>query len=184
MNDNLISLSFAGKTSCIADPAWQHDYGQVAVFTDIELDEYFEVHFSNTREKGTASVHMGADNRCEIPAGYFMTGLPVYGWIYTHPTDGSGETEYSFVIPVRARPEPDPEEDIPEPERSTITRAIEALTHAVETAEGYRDETEAYRTEAESYAQQAGSAAIEALRSVSFAINEEEGTLEVMLPNE
>ena len=182
MNDNLISLSFKGKSSCISDPAWQYDYGQVAVFEDIELDEIFEVHFSNTKDKGMASVHLGENNRCEVPAGYFMTGLPVYGWVYVHPTLGSGETEYSFVIPVKARPEPSPEEDIPEPELSVLTDAVDLLHNALDSASASAEEAAASAASAKEDAQQAGSAAIDALRAVTFAINEDEGTLEVTIP--
>lgn len=140
MNDNLITLSFKGKPSCISDPAWQYDYGQVAVFEDIELDEIFEVHFSNTKDKGLASVHLGENNRCEVPAGYFMTGLPIYGWVYVHPTLGSGETEYSFVIPVKTRPEPSPEENIPEPDLSALTHAVDLLYNALDAASASAEE--------------------------------------------
>ncbi len=180
MSDNLISLYFKGKSSCIGPTMWQYDYGQVLVFEDLELDEYFEVHFANTRDKGLASVHMGVDKHCEIPSGYFMSGLPIYGWVYAHPTDKSGETVYSFAIPIKTRPKPD--EDIPEDEQSTIERAIEALNTAVEDAQTAQNAAEESATEAAASAQESADAAVNALRSVTFNINEEEGTLEVTIP--
>lgn len=140
MIDNLIHLVFNGKTHCVSPPAWQHDYGQVLVFDDVELDNPFEVHLANTKIKGNASVHIGLNNQLEVPAAYMAAGLPIYGWVYTHPTIDSGETEYSFVIPIRERPEPVQDEPIPEPEQSTITELVALLQNAVNDAERYAQE--------------------------------------------
>jgi len=182
MNDNTIHVVFCGKERCITTPAWQYDYGQVVVFDDITLDDAFEVHFSNTRDKGNASVHIGTNNQVNVPSAYLMTGLPVYGWIYGHPTNDSGETWYHFVIPVKARPAPDPQEAIPDEYTSTIRELMALLRDAASGAELSAEAAEAAEENALESAQNAAQAALEAVRAIEFNINEEEGTLEVTLP--
>lgn len=160
MEDNLILLTFEGRTNCIADiSAWRYDYGQVAVFTDLELDDVFEVHISNYKRKGLAQVLIGTNNRVEIPYAYFEDGNPVYGWVFVHPTLDSGETAYSFVIPVKDRPAPDPSPIIPEPNKSAISAAVNLLYNTLnQTAQDVTDSGKNAAKAAQSALDAAGSA--------------------------
>lgn len=192
MNDNFITIQFPpNKTRAISASAWQYDYGQIAVFEGIDLDQNFEVHLANVRDKGSASVHLGQNRYCEIPSAYFASGLPIYGWIYVHPTSRSGETEYSFVIPVKTRPAPDPQEPTPE-EQDLIERVLYALNHDRLQAEAYAvgtrdgepvtEDDETYHNNSKYYAENTAAVILDLVRSIQFHINEEEGTLEVTMP--
>lgn len=121
---NVIEITFGGATSAVTDEkAYQYDYGQELLFTDLTLPEYFEVHFSNIKI-GKASTTIGHDNKVTIPDVYLRTGMPVYGWVYLHETPADGETAYSFRVPViqRARPS-----DQLTPEQESLIATILAL---------------------------------------------------------
>ena len=182
MSTNIIPILFHGKKHCVAEAAWQFDYGQILSFDDITLDDPFEIHIANVKVKGFASVHIGTDNQFEIPRAYVTSGLPIYGWIYVHPTSTSGKTEYTFVVPVRERTEPDPSAIIPEPEIPVFEQLMGLLQNAVTDAQAAQAAAEQSAQAAAQSQETAASDALEAVRSIEFHINEEEGTLEVTMP--
>ena len=148
---NIIEVAFDGATSITIDETvYQYDYGQQIHFSDIDLDEYFEVHFSNDR-RGKANTVIGHDGYVEIPNRLLRTGLPVHGWLYFHETESDGETEYYFRLPIVRRANP-VDEATPEQE-STISMAIAALQEALDTVEDRCDEAvEESTSDAEAWA--------------------------------
>ena len=106
---NIITANFSGSgTSATTAPLWQWDYGQVLCITGIEdLPAAFEVHFSTNRAGGVSTVAVGADGQVTIPNVLLTIGKNLNAWIYLSDSEGEGETEYSILIPVKARPMPE-----------------------------------------------------------------------------
>ena len=146
MANNVIQLAFGGETSVTSEElVYKYDYGQMIQFTDIELPEYFEVHFANSKT-GRATTQIGYNNIVEIPNTYLSKGS-VFGWIFLHDTESDGETEYEFKIPVKNRAVV---RDAVTPEQeSVITRAIAALTATQAEVQILHDETDEYKDAAE-----------------------------------
>ena len=104
---NIITANFSGGTSATTAPLWQWDYGQVLCITGIDLPAAFEVHFSTNRAGGVSTVAVGADGQVTIPNVLLTIGKNLNAWIYLSDSEGEGETEYSILIPVKARPMPE-----------------------------------------------------------------------------
>lgn len=112
-------------------PSFLIDHGMQLQISGIDLPEVFEVHFSNSK-RTDAKRQLGTNNVVTIPDEYFLSGAAqIYCWLYLHPTQTSGVTEYEIVIPLRQRPGVDPAEPTPEQE-DIIEQAIAALNTAVE----------------------------------------------------
>ena len=146
MANNVIQLAFGGETSVTSEElVYKYDYGQMIQFTDIELPEYFEVHFANSKT-GRATTQIGYNNIVEIPNTYLSKGS-VFGWVFLHDTESDGETEYEFKIPVKNRAVV---RDAVTPEQeSVITRAIAALNATQAEVQILHDETDEYKDAAE-----------------------------------
>lgn len=110
---------------------FQYDYGIKLKFVDVDLPPFYEVHFSNSPEIGTAKTSIGDENGVLIPDEYLRTGSYVYAWLFVHTGNDDGETVYKITIPVRKRPEPSDEQPTPQ-EQSVIEQAIAALNVAIE----------------------------------------------------
>jgi len=128
---NIVKASFGGLREVATAPLWQWDYGQILRITGLDLPQAFEVHFSNSKERGTSKTQIGQDSQVTIPDEYLTSGADVYAFIYLHEGETDGETEYRIKIPVKERPQPTDVEPTPQ-EQSEITQAIAALNSAVE----------------------------------------------------
>lgn len=128
---NVITAAFGGMREVTTARLWQWDYGQVLKITGLNLPTAFEVHFSNSKERGTSKTQIGQNSQVTIPDEYLTSGAYVYAFIYLHEGETDGETEYRINIPVKERPQPTDVEPTPQ-EQSEITQAIAALNSAVE----------------------------------------------------
>jgi hypothetical protein len=131
---SILDAYFTGRSIALSGDLYQYDYGQILRFNNIDLPEYFEVHFSNHDSVGTSITIMCTNAQVAIPDKFLLTGLPIYFWVYLHDEVTDGETEYNATITVVARPKP---EDYIQPvERDVIAQAIDALNvSAVEAKE-------------------------------------------------
>ena len=130
---NIVNVTFNGKTRTVTDGLFQYDYGQILNFTDLELPEEFEIDFTMA-DAEPAETYLGENNQVQIPDKYLQKSGNLKAYIYLHTGDTDGETVYTIVTPVRARPErtdPTPSET----QRSRIDTLIEQMDEAVETAE-------------------------------------------------
>lgn len=93
-----------GSTCAITSTLYQHDKGVSLIFSGIELDDSFEVHFSNQRRGGISSAVKGSDGSVKIPSVYLESGDYVYAWVYSRETAGVAATQYFITIPVEQRP--------------------------------------------------------------------------------
>lgn len=111
-------------------PRYQYDYGQIL---DIRLDNLpfaYEVHFANALHGVDAKTAIGGADGVTIPDEYFLSGAPIYAWLYLHTGEDDGETEYVIEIPIERRARPTHEEPTPV-QQSEITQALAALAAAV-----------------------------------------------------
>lgn len=127
---NVISAVFMGAKSTTTRNAYQYDYGQV-LKTDLALPETYEVQFSNNSSGGVAITQIGNADGVTIPDQMFISGAPIYAWIFLHQGADDGKTVYFITIPVTKRAKPS--NDVPTPvQQDAITQAIAALNSAVE----------------------------------------------------
>ena len=175
MSNSIIEIAFGeSRNAVVSDEVYQYDYGQKIEFTDIELPEYFEAHFTNVR-LGEASTQIGHNNVVDIPNSYLRNGSAVYGWIYLHTGSTDGETEYTFTILVTSRAKP-VDEVTPEDE-DVITQAIAAMQAVQDEVADLRDETEGFRDSAEAQADSAaGSAGSAGTSATNAAASAEEAS--------
>lgn len=103
---NIVKAVYAGGRSLFTRGVLQYNYGMVLRLEGLELPSSFEVDFSNSDIPAHRSISVtGADGEVMIPDELLSTGLPVYAFIYLHPTDESGMTVYKVTIPVMSRPQ-------------------------------------------------------------------------------
>ena len=147
--NNIVVADFTGgirKTT--AATLWQYDYGQIMQFNGIDLPVSYEVHFSNDKDGGYTKTQIGDEDGVAIPDEYFLSGKPIYAWLYLHATEDDGETEYQVTIPINKRSRP--ADYAPTTvEQSAITQAIAALNAAVTATEEAQGKAEAAQGEAE-----------------------------------
>ena len=135
MISNIVTARFTYGNSTKTRGLHQWDYGQVLQFEGLDLPSTYTVHFANQLSAGNAKTQVGGADGVSIPDEYLTTGLPVYAWVYLHTGESDGETVYSVMIPVTARPRP--VEDAPTPvQQGAIDTAIAALNAGVEQVEG------------------------------------------------
>ena len=150
MENNIVVADFSGggrKTTVAA--LWQHDYGQILKFSGIDdLPVAYEVHFSNEKYAGNAKTQIGNEGGVTIPDEYFLTGRPIYAWLYLHAGENDGETVYQVTIPINKRSRP--ADTAPTPvEQSVIDQAIAALNVAVEATGAAQEAAESAQGKAE-----------------------------------
>ena len=130
-NENVIQANFNGFYKVMTDPAWLIDHGMQLEISGIDLPAEFEAHFSNSRSVA-AKRQIGEDGVVTIPDEYFLSNAEqIFCWIYLHPTEDSGVTEYEIVIPLRKRSDVDPSEPTQE-QQDIVDQAIAALNVAME----------------------------------------------------
>lgn len=132
---NIITANFSGGTSATTAPLWQWDYGQVLCITGIEdLPAAFEVHFSTNRAGGVSTTAVGADGQVTIPNVLLTIGKNLNAWIYLSDSEGEGETEYSILIPVKARPMPETYDTEASGEFDDVVRQVSEYAETAQTA--------------------------------------------------
>jgi hypothetical protein len=132
---NIITANFSGGgTSATTAPLWQWDYGQVLCITGIDLPAAFEVHFSTNRTGGVSTVAVGADGQVTIPSVLLTIGKNINAWIYLSDSEGEGETEYSILIPVKARPMPETYDAEVTGEFDDVVRQVSEYAETAQTA--------------------------------------------------
>lgn len=134
MSGNVVTARFTFGHSAKTGERHQWDHGQILKFEGIDLPATYTVHFANQPLVGNAKTQVGNTDGVTIPDEYLTTGLPVYAWVYLHTGADDGETVYSVMIPVTARPKP--VEDAPTPvQQGVIEQTIAALNEGVEAVE-------------------------------------------------
>ena len=133
---NIITANFSGGgTSATTALLWQWDYGQVLCITGIEdLPAAFEVHFSTNRTGGVSTTAVGADGQVTIPNVLLTIGKNLNAWIYLSDAQGEGETEYSILIPVKARPMPETYDAEVSGEFDDVVRQVSEYAQTAQTA--------------------------------------------------
>ena len=132
---NIITANFSGGgTSATTALLWQWDYGQVLCITGIDLPAAFEVHFSTNRAGGVSTVAVGADGQVTIPNVLLTIGKNINAWIYLSDAQGEGETEYSILIPVKARPMPETYDAEVSGEFDDVVRQVSEYAETAQTA--------------------------------------------------
>ena len=129
-NENVIQANFNGFYKVMTDPAWLIDHGMQLEISGIDLPAEFECHFSNSRSVA-AKRQIGENGVVTIPDEYFLSNAAqIFCWIYLHPTENSGVTEYEIVIPLRKRSNVTPSEPTQE-QQDIVDQAIAALNVAM-----------------------------------------------------
>ncbi len=130
MRGNILHAELKDGSITSIGPLFQYDYGQKILFSGVELPFSYEVHFSNSADRGNSVTMIGNAEGVEIPDAVLLTGDTVHVWVYLHSGDSDGETEYHCQILVRKRAKPT--NDTPTPvQQDVITQAIAALDAAV-----------------------------------------------------
>jgi hypothetical protein len=151
METNVIVAAFGGSKVVRTRTLYQWDYGQVLRFEGIDLPNAYTVHFSNVGVGGEAKTMVGNADGVTIPDEYLTTGQTVYAWVYLHAGDSDGETVYSVIIPVVARPQPTEDEPTPV-QQGVIDQAIAALNAGVQAAQEAAESVQDMGVEAETLA--------------------------------
>ena len=151
MTTNIVVAAFGGSKVVRTRALYQWDYGQVLQFSGIDLPDAYTVHFSNVGVGGEAKTMVGNADGVTIPDEYLTTGQTVYAWVYLHAGDSDGETMYSIIIPVVARPQPTEDEPTPV-QQGVIDQAIAALNAGVEAAQEAAESVQDMGVEAETLA--------------------------------
>ena len=141
MTTNIVTAAFGGSKVVRTRALYQWDYGQVLQFSGIDLPDAYTVHFSNQGVGGEAKTMVGNADGVDIPDEYLATGQTVYAWVYLHAGESDGETMYSIIIPVVARPQPTEDEPTPV-QQGAIDQAIAALNDGVDRAEAAAEAAE------------------------------------------
>ena len=128
---NIVVAAFGSSKVVRTRALYQWDYGQLLQFSGLDLPDAYTVHFSNVGVGGEAKTMVGNADGVDIPDEYLTTGQTVYAWVYLHAGDADGETVYSVIIPVVARPKPTADEPTPV-QQGVIDQAIAALNAGVE----------------------------------------------------
>lgn len=139
---NIITAVFGGNSRyCTTRPVFQVDRGDVLKFVGLDLPEYYEVHFSNSKNALAKRVLASGDS-VVIPWEYMKHGQKeVFAWVYLTPDAETGYTPYQVTIPLNLRS--DISESQPTPAQEDIVdEAISALNEGVERAENAADKAE------------------------------------------
>ena len=132
---NVIKAHFGALREVTTAPVWQYNYGQKLEIDGIpNLPSTFEIHYSNSKSRGTAKRWIGYDGVVDVLDEYFRSGADIWGFIFLHEGEDDGETEYVIHIPVKERSEAEDSEPTPM-QRDIVDETIAALNQAVEYAE-------------------------------------------------
>lgn len=139
MNQNEIYATIVhSREKAVTRPAWLHDYGMILKINGIDLPNFYEVDFSNSRTEH-AVRRIGDADGVQIPDSLFYSGKQIYCWLYLHNTEDDGFTVYEIEVPLRQRPavtdvEPTPhQQDIVEQAISALSTAVAQTSADVET---------------------------------------------------
>lgn len=138
---NVIVANLAKSRFFRCPPLYQYNYGMVLRIMGIDLPDAYQVDFANDIN-GSSITQVGNADGVSIPSQFFTPGQAIYCWLRVHPTQNSGITTATIVIPISPRATITDEEPTPE-EQSAIDEAIAALNDAVDKAE---DAVEHYPT--------------------------------------
>lgn len=127
---NIVTANLAKSRFYRCPPLYQYNYGMVLRITGIELPTAYEVDFANDIS-GQSITQIGGADGVSIPSQFFQPGQAIYCWLRVHPTQNSGITTATIVIPISPRATITDEEPTPE-EQSAIDQTIAALNRAVE----------------------------------------------------
>ena len=131
----------------------QGDYGRILRLTDVELPEYYEVHFGYHRS-GISKPVIGNRNGVEIPNEFLNQPGTFYAWFYLHDSDTDGETRYELVFKVIGKANAW-DEPLPPEQRSIADQLIGALSSGVEQTRDLAEDAEQFKMEAEEAAETA-----------------------------
>lgn len=132
MSGKTVTAIFNGKRVCRIDPTnalTQYDYGRVLLMPGLDLPDAYEVFFSKSVHVGAIKM-IGDENGVKIPDELLLDDGTIYAWVFLHDGEDSGETEYTVIIPVKARSEDSGAEPTPV-QQDEITEAIAALQEGV-----------------------------------------------------
>lgn len=128
---NVIKAHFGAQKEVTTAPVWQYDYGQILEIDGIpNLPSTFEIHYSNSKARGTAKRWIGYNGAAEVLDEYFVSGADIWCFIVLHEGANDGETEYIIHIPVKERSQSEDAQPTPV-QRDIVTEAIAALNTAV-----------------------------------------------------
>lgn len=162
MRGNTISLRLQRGVVSYTGSLFQYDYGQKLKFTDIELPDAYEVHFSNNEIENSKTM-IGDSSGVDIPDEFLMTGENIHVWIFLHEGDSDGETEYHAIINVTKRAQPTDEEPTPV-QQSTISQTIAALNVSAAEARNQAEQAENYASQAQTVLDQIHSTVTDTLQ--------------------
>ena len=132
---NIIKAHFGALREVTTAPVWQYDYGQILEIDGIpNLPSTFEIHYSNSKARGTAKRWIGYNGAAEVLDEYFVSGADIWCFIVLHEGANDGETEYIIHIPVKERSQSEDAQPTPV-QQDIVTETIAALNQAVEYAE-------------------------------------------------
>lgn len=127
---NIITANLSRTRFFRCAPVYQYNYGMRLVITGIDLPTAYQVDYANDMT-GNSITQVGDSTGCPIPAQFFVPGQAIYCWLRLHPTEDSGITAATIVIPISPRATITDEEPTPV-EQSEIDQVIAALNEAVE----------------------------------------------------
>lgn len=130
---NIVVANLAKSRFFRCPPLYQYNYGMVLKITGIQLPDAYEVDFANDIS-GQSITQIGNADGVTIPSQFFTPGQAIYAWLRVHPTQDSGITTATIVIPISPRATITDDEPTPE-EQSAIDQAIAALNDAVDRAD-------------------------------------------------
>ena len=100
---NVLEVTFgSGQTFVTATRLWQGDYGQILLIHGPELPDYYEVHFSSSKD-GTPEVAVGTPSGVTIPNRFLRACGHIYAWVFLHVGNTDGETKFQIKIPVEEK---------------------------------------------------------------------------------
>ncbi len=128
-NINIIEANLSKTLRYRCAPVYQYNYGMVLRITGVDLPVSYQVDYANDMT-GQSITQIGNASGCPIPAQFFVPGATIYAWLRLHPTEDSGVTVATIVIPISPRATITDETPTPV-EQSEIDQAIAALNAAV-----------------------------------------------------
>ena len=126
---NIVTANLGKSRFFRCSPLYQYNYGMRLVFAGVELPPAYEVDFANDIG-GQSVTQIGSADGVTIPDQFLIPGQAVYCWLYLHPTEDSGVTVATVVIPISPRAVRTSAEPTPV-QQDAITEAIAALDAAV-----------------------------------------------------
>lgn len=176
MAELTIYADFGDSAYAVTKPIKQYDEGvELVISSTIELPEFYQVHFANTRFSDDSIARLATDNTVIIPTDVTQSGETAYAWVYL--TDvSSAVTRLEIEIPVRKRGVL-PDGTITPTDRTLIEEAIEALNTAVDKTSQDVSDADQSAADAQEFAQNASNSAdraenaLQELQNISFDID-------------